>query len=195
MKAYHFLKDDMHGGYGKEKKWEIGEEREIKQGKIKLCKRGYHSAPGWYDALGYAQGGMACIVEVSEPVEKDATKFVSRKRKLIDARDATHVLREWGCSCAERALKKAKVTDERSWNAIKTARLYNKGEATKEELDAAYSAADSAAYYAAHSAAYYAAYSAAYSAAYYAARYAAYSAEIKWQKRELNKLMKELFGR
>ena len=182
MKKYHFLKDDMHGGYGKEKKWTIGEEREIKRGRIKLCERGYHSSPSWYDALGYAQGSMACIVEVSEPVEKDDTKFVSRKRKLIDAKDATKVLREWGCRCAERALKKAKVTDERSWNAIKTARLYNKGEATKENLDAAWDAAWAAAWAAARDAAWAAAWA------------AASDAEIKWQKRELNKLMNKLFG-
>ena len=186
MRAYHFLKDDMHGGYGKEKKWTIGETREIKRGEIKLCERGYHSSPSWYDALGYAKGSMACIVEVSEPVKQDATKYVSRKRTLIDARDATKVLRAWVCDCAERVLKKAKVTDERRWNAIRVARLYNDGKATKEELAAADYATDSAAYSAACSAA--------DSAADYAAHYAAYSVEVKWQKKHLDKLMKELFN-
>ena len=141
MKAYHFLKDDMCGGYGTEKAWDIGEEREITDGEIILCGRGYHSSPSWYDALGYAGGNMACIVEVSPPIEKDQTKFVSRKRKLVDAQNAEKVLRAWACDCAERALRKAKVEDERSWNAIKVTRLFNDGKATQQELDAARAAA------------------------------------------------------
>ena len=62
--------------------------------------------------------------------------------------------------------KKAKVKDEQSWNAIKVARLYNEGKATEGELDVARAAAWAA----------------------------ARAAEIKWQKRHLNKLMKELFS-
>ena len=165
MIAYHFLKDDMTGGYGTEPAWEIGEEREIKDGEIKLCERGYHSSPSFYNALIYARGNMACIVEVSKPIEKDTSKQVSKKRKLIDARNAEKILMAWGCDCAERALKKANVTDKRSWNAIKVARLYNDGKATRGELDAARDAA----------------------------RAAARDAEIKWQKRRLNWYMKKLF--
>lgn len=119
MKAYHFLKDNMCGGYGNEPAWKIGEERDIGDDDLRLCARGYHSGPSWYDALIYAQGNMACIVEVSKPIAKDDTKQVSRWRKLIDARNSEKALRAWGCDCAERALRKAKVTDERSWNAIK----------------------------------------------------------------------------
>jgi len=209
MKAYHFLKDDMCGGYGSEPVWKIGEEREIKDGELRLCERGYHSSPSWYDALGYAKGSMACIVEVSKPEYKDDTKQVSRNRKLINARNAEKVLRDWGCDCAERALKKAKVTDERSWNAIKIARLYIKGAATKGELDAAKSAARDAAWDAARDAAWDAAWDAARdaaksaawdaardaakSAAWDAARDAARDAEVKWQKRRLNWYMNKLF--
>jgi hypothetical protein len=93
MKGYHFLKDDMRGGYGNEPPWKIGEERDIGDDNLKLCKRGYHSSPTWYDALYYASGNIACIVEVSKPAEKDGTKQVSRKRKLVDARNAQKILR------------------------------------------------------------------------------------------------------
>ncbi|KKK96962.1 hypothetical protein LCGC14_2657520 [marine sediment metagenome] len=160
MKAYHFLKNDMRGGYGNEPPWEVGEEREHK-GKLVMCQSGYHAGKSWYDALSYAKGEMACIVELSGTITKDTTKYVAQKRKLISAVNAKKVLRTWGCDCAERALKKAKVTDERSWNAIKIARLHNEGEATSKELAAAWDAA--------------------------------WAAEIKWQKRHLNKLMKQLF--
>ena len=140
MKAYHFLKEDMTSGYGNEPAWQVGEERTIK-GKLVMCGHGYHSSPSWYDALGYAPGNMACIVEVSGKILKDTDKQVSSKRKLIAAIDAEKVLRTWACDCAERALKKANVKDKRSWNAIKVARLYNEGKATKQELAAARGAA------------------------------------------------------
>ena len=164
MKAYHFLKDNMRGGWGRERAWKVGEEREVK-GKLQMCHWGYHASPSFYDALSYAQGSMACIVELSGEIIKDADKYVARKRKLLKAVNVEKVLRTWGCDCAERALKRAKVTDERSWNTIKVARLYNEGKASKKELRAAWSAA----------------------------RSAAESAEVRWQTRRLNKLMKEFF--
>ena len=144
MRAFKFLRDDMRSGEGTEPPWEIGKKRTVK-GKIILCERGYHSSPTWYDALNYAQGNVATLVEVSKPVQKDSTKSVSRSCTVIEAQNIEHELRNWACDCAERALKKAKVTDEQSWNAIKVARLFNVGKATKEELAAARDAARDAA--------------------------------------------------
>ena len=186
MKGFHFLKDDMTGGYGGGEPWKVGEEREHK-GALVMCQSGYHAGKSWYDALSYARGNMACIVELSGGILKDTDKYVARKRKLIKVRNAEKVLRDWGCDCAERALKKANVKDKRSWNAIRIARLFNKGEATKEELAAASAAARVAAW----AAAWDAAWDAARDAAWDAARVA----ETKWQKallnRHLNKLFKE----
>jgi len=144
MKAYHFLKDDMTGGYGGGEPWKEGETREV-EGELVMCQRGYHASPSWYDALNYAMGNMACLVELSGEIQKDTNKYVARKRKLIKARNAEKVLRTWACDCAERALRKTKVTDDRSWNAIKVARLFNEDKATKEDLSAAWSATWSAA--------------------------------------------------
>ncbi len=212
MKAYHFLKDNMCGGYGNEPAWKIGEQREVK-GELIMCERGYHASPSFYNALNYAKGNMACIVELHGKIIKDTDKFVARKRKLVDARNAEKVLREWGCDCVERGLKNAKVTDERSWDAIKVARLYNEGKATKEELDAAWAAAREAAWAAAREAARDAAWEvaraaareaawaaareaardAAREAARDAARDAAWAAEIDWQKSHLQELMDKFF--
>ncbi len=207
MKAYHFLKDDMCGGYGNEPAWEEGEKRTVK-GDLVMCSWGYHASPSWYDALSYAQGNVACIVELSGEIKKDTDKYVARTRKLVRAVNVEKILRAWGCDCAERALKKAKVTDERSWNAIKVARLYNEGKATKDELAAAGDAARDAAWAAARAAwdaawdaaraaraaARDAAWAAARDAAWAAARDAARAAEVRWQKRHLNKLIKEAYG-
>ncbi len=183
MKAYHFLKDNMEAGSGIEKAWKIGEEREY-GGDIAMCSRGYHSSPSWYEALGYAPGSMACIVEipsVKRGTIKGDDKSVSPKRKLVDCRNTEKVLGAWACDCVERALKKAGVTDKRSWNAIKVVRLFSRGEATSKELAAAGAAAGAAAR------------AAAWDAAGAAAGDAAWDAEIKWQKRRLNWYMKKLF--
>jgi hypothetical protein len=86
------------------------------------------------------------------------------------------ILHEFACRCAERVLKKAKVTDERSWNAIKTKRAWLKGEATDEELRAARAAAWDAAAWDAAAAAAAAAWDAAWDAAAAAARDAEWAA-------------------
>jgi len=222
MKAYKFLRDNMKSGYGREEAWQVREKR-VKKGELELCVRGYHSSPSWYDALSFAKGSMACIVEVSKPVQQQGDKQVSHECTIINYRNAEKILRSWACDCAERALKKANVKDEKSWDAIKVARLYNEGKATKEELAAARDAAEeatweaagaaaraageaaraaawdagAAAWDAAREAAAWAAVWAAARAAVWAAAWdagaAVRDAEIKWQKKHLDKLMSGLF--
>ena len=169
MKAYHFLKSDMTAGSGDEPPWKVGEERTY-EGELELCQSGYHSSPTWYDCLAYAPGPMACIVEISGETIREKSKSVSRARKLINAVDASRELRLFACDCAERAMTRANWKDERSWNAIRVARLYAEGNATEQELK-----------------------SAAWSAAW-SAQLAAGSAEQKWQRRRLNWYIKKLFG-
>ena len=79
-------------------------------------------------------------------------------------------LRLFACDCAERALKLIKTPDERSVDAVKIAKRYAEGKATKDELKAAaayaYAAADAA-------------------AAAYAAGYAADAADAATYEREV----------
>ena len=85
-------------------------------------------------------------------------------------------LRIFACNCADRALARVKNPDQRSLDAVKIAKRYAEGKATKDELNAAAAdaaaAADDAAYAAAadvdaaDAAAAYAAADAAYAAAY-----------------------------
>lgn len=208
MKAFHFLKEDMTAGSGNEPPWTVGEEREC-TGEIQLCVRGYHSSPTWFDALQYAPGNIACIVEVSEPIRKDGNKMVSHKRKLIDCRYAGRTLREFACDCAERVIGNDNENFEQLKNCIEVARKFARGEATSEQLTAAKYAADSAAQsavdFTAQSAVCYAAEITARSAAIHAARCAAkyaawYTArwtdpvEVTWQRHHLDKMMSLLFG-
>ena len=111
--AYHFLKEDMTSSEGHEPPWQTGEERTI-EGKITICERGYHSSPNWYDALRYAPGTVACIVEVSNPVAKDRDKQVSHTRKLVAAVNVERELQVYACDCAEKALKRERKAG-RAW--------------------------------------------------------------------------------
>ena len=147
MIAYHTLRADMRTGSGssREKPWKIDEERTLRGGTIELCKRGYHSSPTAFATLAYIQGPVLCLVEVSEPEQRDATKQVSRSRKLLRAVNVETELRLFACDCAERALLRerehGREPDERSWKAIEVSRLFARGEATVEELAAAAAAA------------------------------------------------------
>jgi len=204
MKAYHFLRADMTAGSGNEPPWTVGEERRVK-GKLQMCANGYHSSPTWRDALRYAPGLIASIVEVPfRGTLKDTDKQVSRRRKLIAARGSNRTVILWAAECAERALLREREAgrepDKRSWKAIQVLRLFLDGKATQEQMSAAYAAcAAESATYAAHSAAYaaYAAESAAYAAE--SAAYAAYaasaadSAEKEWQANRFDEMMTALF--
>jgi hypothetical protein len=197
--AYHFLRDDMTARSGKEKAWEIGEERSFPENMaIELCTFGYHSAPTLWDALQYAPGPMACLVEISEPIEKDDTKQVSRTRKLIKAVNIDRELRLFAADCAERVLyifEKHYPKDDRPRKAIQAARDFADGKidaaawaaaraaawdaARAAAWDAARAAAWDAAGAAAGAAAWDAAWDAARAAAWDAARAAARAAEIE----------------
>ena len=72
-------------------------------------------------------------------------KSVASERTVIWMADATNTLHEFACLCAEDALRTAKVEDVRCWQAIETKRKWLRGEATDDELTAAWDAAWAAA--------------------------------------------------
>lgn len=168
MKAYHFLQADMRAGRGDEKPWEVGETRKLgARVKIKLCEEGYHASPTLWDALQYAPGPMACLVEV-EPVETDETKSVSRSRTLIKAANIDRELRLFTADCAEHVLyifERERPDDKRPREAIQAARDFANG-----KIDAAACAAACA-----------------------AARAAAWAAEAKWQREHFEQMFGGLF--
>ena len=176
MRAYHFLQDDMRSGEGGEPAWSIGESRTL-TGKIVPCELGYHGSPTLFDALAFAPGAMACIVELSgdvTPHDSPTNKYAARTRKLIAAVDVTRELRLYAADCAEHVLPlyaAAYPNDPRPRLAIQAARDFANGIISAAACDAAYDAARAAAY-----AAWSAAYAAAYDAARSAANAAAYDA-------------------
>ncbi len=202
MIAYHWLKEDMHAGSGRERAWKVGEERTDFHKVIKLCEAGYHSSPSLFDGLQYAPGPIACLVEVSEPEARDATKQVSRTRKLLVAVNVEKELRQFAIDCAERVLTReqehGREPDARSWAVLEAARAFIRGDINPEELatardaarDAGWDAARAAALAAAWDAALAAALAAAWDAARDAARGAARDIEIAWQRQRFGELVK-----
>ena len=144
----------------------------------------------------------------NKDVSADDRILVACKLGVIPDRE----LRLFACRTAARllrAIEKSGETVPKSWwNAIRVARRFANGKASKEELKDAYWAASLAANCAVKYAAYYApdwaaswaakhaAYSAAYSAAYYAADLAAYYAnERRKQLADLRRVVKKLGGK
>jgi hypothetical protein len=161
---WHFLPNDKKLGYGDGRRVQRGKVYRAK-GELSMCENGMHGCKKPLDCLNYAQGSIICRVELVPPIIVDADKSVARGRKVLWWIDGEKLLHEFACRVAVYAMKKAKVTDERSWNAIKVKRLWLKNKATDQELAAAWAAARDAAWAAARDAARDAAWAAARDAA------------------------------
>ncbi len=206
IKAYHFLQANLTAGSGDEKPWEIGESRTIaKPSKIMLGAYGYHSSPTLWDALSSAPGPVACLVEISQPIESDRTKSVSAKRKLIKAVNIDRELRLFACDCAERVLYiygRGYPDNKCPHEAIEVSRRFADGKATLAELNAArYTARETSAAGTATAEAWKAvravqeaaASAATWAAAGTASPAEARSAETKWQREHFEQMFEKIF--
>ncbi len=185
--GYHFLGQDSRLQFKPRRLVKVGQTLKVKP-PISLCCYGLHASKRATDALGYAPGPIICRVRLSGEIQEGSDKACATERSVLAMADASDVLHEFACWCAEEALLKRKdageETDPRSWAAIEMKRKWLRGEATDAELAAACAAAwaaawaaaraaDRAAAWAADSAAAWAADSAAASAATRAAACAA----------------------
>ena len=180
MKLYwHFANDDRRLGYGDGREIIVGQTLKVAP-PIVLCERGLHGSKRALDALNYAPGACVCLVTLGGEVLHAQDKSVATERTVIAAADATQLLFQFSIDVAARAMERAGVTHEDSWNALSIRAAHMAALADDNDLSAARSAArsaaESAAWGAARSAARSAAESAAWSAAESAARSAAESA-------------------
>jgi len=172
MLAWHFLSEDKRLGYGDGRLVEVGATLECK-GKPALCYNGMHGSVRLIDALRYASGPIVCRVEIEGDVIEGKNKLCGRRRTVLWMVDATRILHEFACQCAEDALALVARPDARILEAIEAKRKWLNGEITDGELDAAWDAARDAARDA--KAAALAAWAAAQTAARAAARAAAWA--------------------
>ena len=142
-------------------------------GPLVLCQSGLHASTRAIDALQYAHGPIACLVEVGGTIVRGTDKLVCSRRRPLWAIDATHALRLFARQCA--------LDVAHLWDMPPVVRGYlETGDESK--MDAARDAARAAEHVAARAAAsgtawaaaWYAAMGTAWSAAWYAARTAAW---------------------
>ena len=158
MQAWHFLSDDKRLGYDDGRLVEVGQTLEC-DGEPELCRNGMHGSVRLIDALKYASGPILCRVQIEGHIIEGDEKLCGRRRTVLWMLDATQILHEFACQCAEDALALIAEPDPRSVAAIAAKRRWLAGEITDNELaaaraaaDAAWSAADGAAWYAARAA-------------------------------------------
>jgi hypothetical protein len=145
--GWHWLRDDGKLNYPPRRKVEVGQTLRLPRGQApSLCERGFHASKRALDALQYAPGALVCRVTLGGTISEGSDKACASERTVLWMADATNVLHEFACWCAEGALKAAKVQDARCWKAIETKRRWITREATDEELAAARDAAWAAAW-------------------------------------------------
>ena len=211
MALYKFLTIDRQSPTGTGA-WTLNRWRSVKDVLVP-CENGLHATtadnliPFLHETLWRVEIGDEYVWHEDASMGR---KLVARRMRIVEQVETWNArnARLWACDVAERVLKNFEdryPDDTRPREAIETARRFARGEATVEELRAAYRAAysaadraasraaDSAASRAADSAAYSAASSAASRAADSAASSAAYraasSAEREWQGRHLAELL------
>ena len=151
---------------------------------LALCQVGLHASRRALDALQYASGATVCRVRLTGDVLEGEDKLCASQRTVLALADATALLHEFACWCAEEALERERAVgrepDACCWAVIEAKRQWLRGEITDKELAAAWDAARAAAWAAARGAARdaasAAAWAAAWGAAWGAARAAAWAA-------------------
>jgi hypothetical protein len=140
MLAWHLLSEDKRLGNGDGRLVEVGQTLEC-EGEPALCSNGMHGSARLIDALKYASGPIVCRVEIEGDVIEGDDKLCGRRRTVLWMLDATRILHEFACTCAEDALALVERPDERSVEAIAAKRRWLDGEITDGELDSASDAA------------------------------------------------------
>jgi len=130
------LSEDKRLGYDDGRLVEVGQTLEC-EGEPALCSNGMHGSAMLIDALYYANGPIVCRVEIEGDVIEDEDKLCGRRRTVLWMLNATRILHEFACACAEDALALVERPDERSVAAIAAKRRWLNGEITDEELDSA----------------------------------------------------------
>lgn len=149
-------------------------------GPVVLCGSGLHACPRALDALKYAPSGAPSgtiqvrLVLLSGIVLADDDKAAASERHILASADCTRELHEFALWCAESV--RYLMVDSRSTTALTVKRSWLDGQATDDELAAAWAAARAASWDAAGDAVWDAAWDAVWAAARAAVWAAAWAA-------------------
>jgi len=143
--AWHFLPDDGMTRYEPRTKVVVGEWLSVDPHRLELCAYGLHASERLIDALQYAPGALLCRVELAGRVLRADDKLCAERRRVIAWTDATHMLHEFACRCAESVLHLIAGSQRQlARNAIDAKRRWLAGQANDNELAAAWAAMDAA---------------------------------------------------
>ena len=137
--AWHFVPKDLKLAHSGEPV-EVGRTYRV-EGKIVPCENGLHGSIRLLDALRYASSSILTRCSYGGTIVHESDKLAASERRILWLGDIEPILHEAACVFAEGALRKAKVTDPRSWAAIEAKRKWLRGEITDKALDAAWAAA------------------------------------------------------
>ena len=141
---WHFLAEDRRLQFGSLEVVEAGKTYTA-EGPLVMCKNGVHASRRAIDALQYAPGPIVCRVRLSGEIQHDTDKSVARHRTVLWMADATAILHEFALVCGEQALgmmaAMGEEPDPSCWAALDMKRRWLAGQATDEELAAAWDAA------------------------------------------------------
>ena len=153
--GWHFLPADGYTRHSHEKV-RVGGLGRVEP-PLTLCVHGLHASRDVLDALCYAPGPIACMVELRGVILESHDKACATERRCLAKVDATTILHEFACWCTERVLwaerKAGREPDPRSWAVVRMKREWLAGRATDRQLAAAGAAAGAAAWTAAGAAA------------------------------------------
>lgn len=141
VEGWHFCGEDLKLGYNDGRSIRAGETLTV-EGTPVICSYGLHACEKALDALNYASGPIICRVRLSGTViqgtGENVDKYAATSRTVLWMADATNVLHEFACWCAEKALRGERLAsrepDPRSWAAIEMKRIWLRGEVTHKEL-------------------------------------------------------------
>ena len=130
--AWHFIANDHKLRFGDGREVITGETLTVSSDR-RLYDHGLYASKDILDALKYASGTTLCRVEISGDIASESNKIVGSSRTCLWMINIDKILSEFACRCVERAFKCIKG-DQRSIDAISTARAYIRGEISKEKV-------------------------------------------------------------
>ena len=137
MLGWHWLREDRHTRFEPRQLVKPDSILTV-ESPLKMCYHGLHASKLAIDSLKYAPGPIVCRVKLFGEIIEDHDKVCATGRTCLWMANASEVLHEFACWCAERLLNAWNIKDPHCWMAIETKRRWLRGEAANEELDAVY---------------------------------------------------------
>jgi len=133
MRGWHFLPANRRLGYGDGRLVTVGETLTV-DCEPELCRAGLHAGYTILGTLEYAAGPILCEDKLGGVVVRGDDKASATERTVIRMADATAMLHEFACRCAEDALALVESPYPMAVEVVRVKRLWMVGQASDDEL-------------------------------------------------------------